>query len=621
MTFFTDMSRLSGSIPSYGYSGPKVSVSTASPIVANQKIAKAENNVHAETKKLFVKKQSSAPVVTDKSNRLISEFTKPKEVAQKKTETLAQTSTVSARRIDDAAAANLKDGDIEYARSCERRLVERAVKNACGNSPFCINEKHRHEDDHTAFGQRENAVRRSVWLKQQRFPASKKSAMMLPDYPFDKKYDRFSSDQEMSAEDFAAGLKRGDVEYLVLAHFRIYYAEHANIIQTVTRNYNEVDAERRRKQREAATAAAAVSSSAELDSINEFYNSKRLSFAGDATNRMRVLEIVTMQKLKSLLKTLNVPRINVVLAALMQLVLSDRYKDEPELDVLDAIKTTLLGREHDTVSYDAAQTFNSPHMERRQPQKVLAIDDVTQASKKRKLDEPSRRSAPQWSEVCPSQFDFADKCNACSSICLNVAATLCQSSRDSISMRMEEPLFIERLLEWEALVRNGVDHWLERENKQYAHQHVMELLAAGNRATTIKEKFAYFEFTGSLFADKPSEQDAVDAEMQRTHPDLHTALELCDVEVGKRRPFACIVTFHGHSICVSCHAHGWYVFDSAGGGVSSKSVLFACEAVEDVVALVKKIFKTKEHDERLPAAGITLDEHVSYSLFCLVLKQ
>jgi hypothetical protein len=253
----------------------------------------------------------------------------------------------------------------------------------------------------------------------------------------------------------------------------------------------------------------------------------------------------------------------------------------------------------------------------------------TTLNRKRKLSEfvhTEKSPILCYKAVCGSQYSYSSEgCNACTSICLNVAGTLAQSALNCKDVGLTELEYIQRSIAWAELVKSGIAYYRQRENKKVSFEHVMELLKKSERSDAIRKYFDFEEHTGSMFQEKfipVNEEERLD---QLANPDLETAFEMCEKFADGRLPYACMITFHSHTIAVSSHRHGWHVFDSLGTIVAGMSVLFSVEKRQDAIEVIKHLFNFESHKKRYEegskVASVELDYNVSYSMFCIVLKK
>ena len=613
-----------------------------------------EENIRAASKSLFVNDKKNRGKETqdnDKRGQVdITKFAKPN----------VKLSFVK----EESKAYDLSDWEVQYARWCEERLVEGVTgRQCCGNSPFCSKESHQHDEDSTAFGQLENKVRTSLWMRRRKVEHLQ-TRPLLPLYVKNlqedvaiEKQNLFVSEhkKQMSDAEFIRGVKSGELSYLVLAQWRVYYSEYANITLTLSNEQREIELTRQRQQEEA---SHSTTNARELTSINDYAAQRQMSLASVATNRLRIINIRASNELKNLLQRHGVRRLSLAQHSLFQMMLRNHRQNESESKKLELIRSELekytndeeqpRGRffsENDTMPEPTATQHPPSPRKDDAVNKTMLIDLVGHDDPDADVDDkpPSRERGKKrtWSEfvhheqrsplecyraVCKSQYSYnSEDCNACTSICLNVAGGLAQTAIDHTSWGVTELDYINRCINWAEMVKSGIDAYRNRENKSVSFEHVMELLKRGVRAEAVKANFDFVEHTGSMFQEKFIPKTDEEALEQSMNPDLETALELCEQFAAGRLPYSCMITFHSHTIAASSHRHGWHIFDSLGTIVAGKSVLFSVETRADAIRVIRHLFNVeslqKLYEARDKTASVQLDYEVSYSLFCMVLKK
>lgn len=610
---------------------------------------KTEQNVRAASKSLFVndrKQRGNDKKPVAEPPGLMMKFVKP-----------------NVNMIKDDKNFDLSQWEVEFANRCEERLVERSktARNCCGNSPFCNKETHRHDQDSTLFGRLEDKVRRSVWTKRNKKDEKLQQMSMLPFYvkktSREERIDKqnlfiFKHRKQMNDDEFIRGVKNGDLACLVLAQWRIYYSECINIMMTLDGDKRRIEDDRVRQQSEA---SASHGNDREVSSINEYASKQHDILGSVATNRMRLVGIRANNELKNLLQRHNVQRISLAQQSLFQMMLRNHYKNDEEVAKLDLIRSEL---EKYTGEIPRGRFFNEEdevpewepfeEKEEKTVPPALLIDlskekdsedeEPIASQPKRRKESPSKKRTwayysvekkpplLSYKAVCKSQYSYnSEGCNACTSICLNVAGTLAQAVLNSKNSGLTELEYIEQSIAWAELVKTGLVLYKQRENKEVEFEHVMELLQSGERAIGIKKHFDFEEHTGSIFQEKIVPQTTEELFDQQANPDLETAFEMCEKLADGRLPFACMITFHSHTIAVSSHSHGWHIFDSKGSIVAGMSVLFTVETRAEAIEVIKYLFNyeslKKQYETCNMAASVELDYKVSYSMFCLVLKK
>lgn len=607
---------------------------------------KTEQNVRAASKSLFVndkKQRGNEKKAAVEPPGSMMKFVKP-----------------NVKMIKDDTNFDLLQWDVEFANRCEERLVERSktARNCCGNSPFCDKETHRHGQDSTLFGRLEDKVRRSVWTKRNKKDETLQNLSMLPFYVKKTSRDERIEKQnlfvskhrkQMNDDEFIRGVKNGDLACLVLAQWRIYYSECINIMMTLDGDKRRIEEDRARQQSEA---AASYGNDREVNSVNEYASKQHDILGSVATNRMRLVGIRANNELKNLLQRHNVQRISLAQQSLFQMMLRNHYKNDEEVAKLDLIRSEL---EKYTGEIPRGRFFNDedevpewePFEEKKEPEQTVSPALLIDLSKEKDSDDEEqqqrRKETPTkkrtWAEyeiakkpallsykpVCKSQFSYGDGGNACTSICLNVAGTLAQSVLSSKDTGLTELEYIEHSIAWAELVKTGLFWYHQRKNKKVEFEHVMELLESGERSEGVKKNFDFEEHTGSIFQEKIDPKTTEELFDQQANPDLETAFEMCDKLADGRLPYACMITFHSHTIAISSHRHGWHIFDSKGSVVAGMSVLFTVETRAEAIEVIKYLFNydslKKQYDKCQLDASVELDYKVSYSMFCLVLKK
>lgn len=618
---------------------PRQSSTPSLPVPPKKEPMRSGQIVTAKPKakpKPVAKELSGAALRAKRMSHSISEFA----VKTKPFSFVSATATVAEKKdpvvVVQVAAAPVTpvEASIEQ-RFAEATLSQRSFpapdNHSCGNSPFCTDEKHRHDQDQTSHGKFEQRVRTSAWVGERK-ELCVESVSQVPVYPSGEYAASGASKEthkhEMSAADFMEGVKSGDLATHVLALMRIYCAELKNIERTTAEQMEEIEACRKRQQTEAGDGA-------ELESVNRHALLKKMQLPSEAADKMRILDLTTSEQLSALLRRHKVPRYFVVQASLFRLVVSrsTTYAEESEYAILERVNDAISRADDEgplVVPADATTSFNEDNAKSESGRRASPPPVYFGEGSKRRRSSAGQDSTVEslfvssGSEnvqdervlaVCPSQFFFAAGCTACTSICVNVASTLVQARHTSASSGMSELVYIERGVDWNMLVENGVTWWKEASREP---EHTMEVLGADQRGIAIRSAFNIFEHAGSLFDEKRDPLNEEDRLSLMANPDLESALEMCEKEAKTAR-FACVVTFHGHSIALSSHAHGWHVFDSAGSTILGMSVLFSLPTRREAIDVVRRLFNVNDLDPDIHSGG-TLDEHRTYSLLCLTLK-
>ena len=600
----------------------------------------------------------------------------------------------------DSLESELSVEEIAYAALAVSRVIECAAPrgSACGNSPFCRSKKHGHDSDATELGLLESKIRNSADYRDT------VGAHVVPAYPFNcfecglmkQKNGTNAAKHRMSSREFFDGLKRNHLASVVLAHWRIYFLEFANLGATFSKQREQIEADRMRHQTEANAVAERPERFVQLNSVNAYYDEMRDANGGEGVAAFRLLQLTSSQQLKHLLQRHNVPKLNVVHAALYDMMMTTRdYSDRDEQHILDLIRSKIeqlsaqeggvaseysdfeapewrpiydrLQKEADEEAAIAAAigvqarattttttTTNEQTKRRRTDEDVVDVDsyqkpviDLTKLSgddededvddkrlvRERRdnekvreffaMTEGVRRSTNplgSFKVVCGSQFMFAKDCNACTSICVNVAGTLAQATMRCVDVKVSELCYVTSIVSWAHLVENGVAYWHARTNKEEEQEHIFDIMKGGERAVAIRENFDTAEYSGSMFSGKLTPVTAEERDFYLAKPDLESAFEFFRKHTDNRLPLSYVLTFHNHSIAISEHHYGWHVFDSGGSVVADMSVLYTVRTVADVLQVVRFLFNVDGIDPNEPG-GRTPDQHQSYSLFAFALKQ
>lgn len=600
----------------------------------------SEQNVRVASKSLFINDKKNRGNETQDGSRTGSmmKFVKPNVCVIR----------------EEKKNYDLSDWEVKYAEECEKRQVERpkVVRNCCGNSPFCYKKSHKHAEDNTLFGEIENKVRQSVWAKRHKKDEAEQAVSMLPFYVKRSSRDEqiekrnlfvVKHRKQMNDDEFMNGVKSGDLAYLVLAQWRIYYAECINVMMSLDKDKLRIKEDRARQQREATR-----NNADEVQSINEYASQQLAIMGGVATNRMRVVGLRANNELKNLLQRHGVNRVSLAQQSLFQMMLRNYHKNDEEISKLELIRSELdkytgeiprgrfFSEDDEIPEWKPASPLNTTGFLIDLSKENDSEDDgerielrETTFSRKRKLSafvHTEKSPTLCYKAVCGSQYSYnSEGCNACTSICLNVAGTLAQSALNCKHVGLTELEYIQRSIAWAELVKSGIESYRQRENQKVEFEHVMELLKKSERSDAIRKYFDYEEHTGSMFQEKFEPTNESERLDQLANPDLETAFEMCEKFAGDRLPYACMITFHSHTIAVSSHRHGWHVFDSLGTTVAGKSVLFSVETRRDAIEVIKHLFNfeqnKKRYDEGNKTASVELDYNISYSMFCIVLKK
>jgi len=710
--------------PMYGvYLAPNRQIihSSQSMPATTSAVARELKNVRAETKRLFTKEQPLKANAKKqqklqeqaKGIRPMSEFMKltkkgvaspsPVRLSQsqsiQKSSTMKTTTTTKTKTLvldentvePDIFASELSVEEIAYAALAVSRVIEGSSSrvSACGNSPFCRKNNHGHESDKTELGLLESKIRNSADYRDTI------GSHVVPAYPFNsfesglvkQKTTNNTAKHHMSNRTFSDGLKRDDLATAVLAHWRIYFLEFANIGATFSKKREQIEVDRLKHQSEANAVVDRPELFVQLDSVNAYYDEMRDAIGGEGVAAFRLLQLTSSQQLKHLLQRHNVPKLNVVHAALYEMMMSKSdYSDHDEHEILNQIRVKIeqlsaqegavdseysnfdvpewrpiydkLQKEADEEAAAAATigvqrratttttTANDNKRRRtddtetgREPlidlTKFDDDDDVDDKRLMREHDEERKRQEflemtnglrqstdlfGSFKVVCGSQFTFAKDCNACTSICVNVAATLAQAASKCVEMNVSELCYVTSIVSWAHLVENGVTYWLERMDKKFVQEHIFDIMKEGERADAIREHFVTAEYSGSMFSRKITPVTAEEIDFFLAKPDLESAFEMFREHTEKSFPLSYILTFHNHSIALSEHNYGWHVFDSYGGVIANRSVLYTVQTVKDALEVVRSLFKVNEIDQNDPGDR-TMDEHHSYSMVGFALKK
>lgn len=642
---------------SYGVILPRREIIHSTQSMPSFAVAKQDKPISVQTKRLFVKetKTTKKNAAAAEKTRSIAEFAKPipKGSFPSPSPRLTQSLSTNVERPSDEILSDLTVEEIAYAALAQGRVVVSEKRGPCGNSPFCRETNHGHGGDETEFGRLEATIRKAADFKD------RVGVRVLPPYPANnfecgllkQKNTSYEPKHRMSNAEFSDGLKNDDLAFHVLAQWRIYFSEMANIVATTARRKVELEEQRQRHQLEANNAADRF---VQLESVNKYYDEIVKADIGENLAQARLLQLSASQKLKHLLARHNMSKINVLQATLHGLMMSIRdYSKSAESEFLMMIRQTIRGlsTEEDHFDFDdddcppwkpiydeierkanqeaIAETISMGAKMRAAPaqQKANVVVDLTEEhTKKRSFAEMAQEHSDYFNPlkcykaVCGSQFQFAENCNACTSICMNIAATLAQATKLSQEIRMSEIEYVNSYLNWRELVENGVNHWINRTNKEEVQEHVFDITRSGERAEMIRQRYDTCEYTGSLFATKTTPTTEAEKNDYLANPDLESAFDFFREYTGNRLPATYVMTFHNHAIAISHHSYGWHVFDSGGGTVDGKSVLFTVRSVSDVLKVVRHLFFVDQLDENTPGKR-TLDEHRSYSLFCMTLKR
>lgn len=549
---------------------------------------------------------------------------------------IGSASGTAVTRGHDANSVNsLTADELQFAQAAQRRTTPtRQNADACGNSPFCTNETHRHADDDTFSGRREQRIRASLWARSRKLLAD--NIVTLPAYPFvvvvvDGAVSVATNSKQMTDEEFLRLLKASDLATHVLALLRVYYAESDNVTRSALAKQAELRAERERQQAEARAAAGEGVHLPDVESINRHAEMQAERIVDEGTDRLRVLELTASEQLRALLRRFNVPRQSVAHAVLFEFMTMNeaRLRSEPEVQIRAMIENSLrsLNETGELASMSWPQWNLGSDSSSSSSSAATAEEQRRERTPKRARSPPAssaqvRRStvvvSASVAAVAPDQFFFEKHCNACTSICVNVVVTLARAAVEASEVGVSEREYIERTINWHRLVENGVNWWLDRLNKSENNEHVMDVLGSGARGDAIRQAFRIFEYAGSLFATKRRPCDEDERLTMLANPDLETALEMCERDAGSL-PFACMLTFHNHSIALSAHAHGWHVFDSGGAKIAGHSVLFTMPTRREAIDVVRELFHVDAIDPTEPGTR-TADEHVTFSLFGLAPK-
>jgi len=551
-------------------------------------VTKAETKKAAPPKK---KELSDALKREQKFSHSIAEFTKTGVVLPVKAP------------VAPPPPAPLTPAETRFAAESDAlRTIAPSFDGACGNSPFCTCVEHEHELDDTLLGLVEERVRRSQWAKSRDLLLAD-GAAVVPGCPFSDSECGFVVDTDakrpsrrMTGKEFRDGVERGDLATLVLGHTRLFCVEARNVTESLSADIDAVEVRRQRQLAE--LEAAQFAGGAAHASINAHANDECLRLGCVATDRLRILRLTASEQLRKLLLEHEVPRAPVVHASLLGIVTGDIYSCGDELKVLDVIRGRLAAASESGPLVGtgfAPQPWNLA-------KPVLAIESPP---KKRKRSD-SRSEASSSTEANAStvvitkagrsQFAVLPRCDACTSICIEVVATMVDVDVEAQQAGVTPMAYITDVVDWDYCVQKGVAYWVERPPRKDAkdrdeHSSVFDLLRVGARGALMRERFELVECGGSMFDAKTTTPPQTDeAKLQsEIFPDLETALERFAKEAGAR-PFGCVLTFHGHSVAVCRTSAGWHVFDSLGNRIAGHSAIMTVPTLARVRGVVDEQF-------------------------------
>jgi len=584
-------------------------------------LSEATQHIYKEAKKLeqdAQRRKAPAPAATEISEVLRREMRASHSISEFTVSVPKQPS------VKPLVERPLNEQESAFAQCAATRILDAREGYLCGNSPFCVDKSHNHDADDTALGRLERRVRRSSESRLR--IAMARSGVCAPAYPYDAR--SYGSEiripatptptNQMSNADFCAGVQRGDLAYLILAIMRVYHGELQNITDTALADTAAIHARGSRQERELLLDDAPTLRSVAGALVWGTAEAETSAVKTRAVDKMRVLECATSIEVLRLLQQQRVERANVLHAALMQFISDSVYNRVQETDVIERLRSIVRTASDSGPFFENGFTTRpwvldlsdddddddivgyNPLSDAKRRRQTGATNPNANSSSNSKVDGGKDSSAPSQetilcNAVCPSQFCYGPRVFACSSISVNSLVMLARADQKAAENGVDTLSFIHKCIGWTRVVEIGIDWWNTRLDKSHQFENIDDIVNSSPHSPFLKEAFEIIQFDGPLFDERALPTTEEERIRFIDCPDIETALRRCQETFGGR-PFACAVSAGNSTISLSCHAHGWHVFDSHGSTVADRSVLFTLVSLADTVALVKHLLRAEERD-------------------------
>jgi len=587
---------------------------------------------------------------------------------------------------NEVSSSSTRDAEEEFAFAATLRADEYRDGCGCGNSPYCVDWSHRHEDDTTALGRLEHKVRKSRTSVKR--IASGRYSTCLPAHPCDARAfglenKNFASADanRMSNEDFIAGVRSGDIAYLLLGVLRIYHGEFVNITESTLRESAEIESVAQQHNDGLMAVDENSLLAAARRGIWKNADDRVRACRALALDRQRTLRYSTRLHLIKLLREHGIEREMTVLAQILEMIddpiaylgrhesealqrirsildaareegalFGDEYRSRPwVLDITSDDDENEEDRHADEPKQRRIEAPQSPKKRPRprSPEPAENLQRVLQVLKAQLGQSPLSTApvaprmpnvveqtlqAPQSSAeeeitveaVGRSQFCYGPRVFACTSISVNAASTLARADATAAAHGVETSLFLRRVHSWTRTVEIGIDWWQRRFDRSQSMENIDDIVTRGPHAEELRATFDILQFDGSLFAEPHEPRTEAERIEQLNCPDLETALVRCRNQM-KQRTFGCAVNSGDRTISLSSHPHGWHVFDSHGSTIADSSVLFSAKSLAAAVFVVKRLLGAEERSANLEQMrNACLEQNMKrlqYQMACFALKE